>query len=86
MYKVHSPEQAFFDLQLKKEGVMSGNEDIVKATREKLNMPVDAKPKYDKSLPLEGQMGMVPLTKPELPNQPEPTPKPHTAVKPIKVY
>jgi len=53
------------------------NMDIVAATKQKLQMPQDAKPTYDKSYPLEGQMGMVPLTKPELPNQPEPKPRSH---------
>ena len=61
--------------------------EVILAAKQKLNMPQDAKPMYNKSYPLEAQMGMVPLTQPELPNQPEPQPLvKHESVKPIKVY
>jgi hypothetical protein len=51
-----------------------------------IDMPIDATPKYDSSYPLEAQMGMVPLTQPELPVQKEPKHLPHKAKLPIKIY
>jgi hypothetical protein len=63
---------------------MNQMDDIIAATKQKLQMPQDAKPKYDNSYPLAPQMGMVAPS--ELPNQSEPKPKPHSIVKPIKVY